>query len=95
MMEKNRRNSHIGKKIALAAAIQSVLAPLTMAQGGAPEEVVVSAQKREQLPTEVPFSVEVFGAEELARASITNAKELFQFSPSIEYWGVRARYSFF
>ena len=76
---------HVVKKAILAVTIQGVLAPLAMAQGGALEEVVVTAQKREQLLTEVPISVEVIGAEELTRANITNSKELFQHSPSITF----------
>jgi iron complex outermembrane recepter protein len=84
-MKKYLENAHFGKKLVLAGAIQAVFAPLTMAQSGVLEEVIVSAQKREQLLTEVPISVEVFGSEELNRASITNAKELFQHSPSITF----------
>ena len=84
-MKKYLENANFGKKLVLAGAIQAALTPFTMAQSGALEEVIVSAQKREQALSEVPISVEVFGAEELSRASITTAKELFQHSPSITY----------
>ena len=84
-MKKYLENADFGKKLVLAGAIQAALTPFTMAQSGALEEVIVSAQKREQALSEVPISVEVFGAEELSRASITTAKELFQHSPSITY----------
>lgn len=49
------------KSLLVAPAMQPVLAPMTPAEQGVLEEVVVSVQLREQSLTEVPISVEVFG----------------------------------
>lgn len=84
-MNRNKKSGRVGQRLVLAGAIQALLSPLAVAQGGQLEEVIVSAQKREQALTEVPISVEVFGAKELERANVTNAKELFQLSPSITF----------
>ena len=66
-MTKKIESARFGKKLFMVAAIQSAFAPFVLAQSGVLEEVIVSAQKREQLLTEVPLSVEVFGSEELSR----------------------------
>jgi len=84
-MTKKIESARFGKKLFMVAAIQSAFAPFVLAQSGVLEEVIVSAQKREQLLTEVPLSVEVFGSEELSRGSVTNSRQLFQLSPSITF----------
>ena len=84
-MTKKIESARFGKKLFMVAAIQSAFAPFALAQSGVLEEVIVSAQKREQLLTEVPLSVEVFGSEELNRGSVTNSRQLFQLSPSITF----------
>ena len=84
-MNRKAETACFGKKLVLVAAVQSVFAPFIFAQSGVLEEVIVSAQKREQLLTEVPISLEVFGSEELNRGSVTNSRQLFQLSPSITF----------
>jgi hypothetical protein len=61
-MTKKIESARFGKKLFMVAAIQSAFAPFVLAQSGVLEEVIVSAQKREHLLTEVPLSVEVFGS---------------------------------
>jgi outer membrane receptor protein involved in Fe transport len=47
------------------------------------EEVVVSAQRREENVMEVPISVTVLSSEQIANANITNPSELALYTPSL------------
>ena len=58
-MNRKAETACFGKKLVLVAAVQSVFAPFVFAQRGVMEEVIVSAQTREQMLTEVPISLEV------------------------------------
>lgn len=72
------------KKIRLATlvAVSIVSSP---AYGVTLEEVVVTAQKREQSLQDVPLSVAVVSAEALDRRNITDAVSLAQSAPSINF----------
>ena len=47
------------------------------------EEVIVTAQRREQSLQEVPVSVEAFGSVEILRQGYRDLNEISQFSPSV------------
>ena len=49
------------------------------------EEVVVTAQRRVESVQDVPISVSVFTAEDLAKANVTEAKNYLQFSPNVAF----------
>jgi iron complex outermembrane receptor protein len=51
--------------------------------GSSLEEIVVTAQRREQKLQDVPISVSAFGADELARVNVTNAVDLSKVDPSL------------
>lgn len=75
----------------LSLLISLALAPLTampvLAQetGGALEEVIVTAQRREQSLQEVPVSVTAFTAEQLERSNIKEAAQYLNLSPNVSY----------
>ncbi len=58
-----------------------------VAQNAAPglEEVVVTAQRREQNLQEVPISVTAFGGAELAQRNITNAVDYLALTPGVSF----------
>ena len=47
------------------------------------DEVVVTAQRREQSAQDVPISITVFNQEQLSNANITNAGDLANYTPSL------------
>ncbi|SEP65297.1 TonB-dependent Receptor Plug Domain [Solimonas aquatica] len=47
------------------------------------EEVIVSAQRRDESAQEVPISITVFDAKQLANANITNSSDLAAYTPSL------------
>ena len=47
------------------------------------EEVIVTAQKREQSLQDVPISVTAFGAEDIAFRGITDTMEIGQYVPNL------------
>ncbi len=50
------------------------------------EEVIVSARKREESLQEVPISVAAFSADSIKAMSLTNLKELGQFTPNLTFF---------
>ncbi|MBK6512329.1 MAG: TonB-dependent receptor [Haliea sp.] len=58
-----------------------------LAQGSAPalEEVVVTAQRREQNVQDVPISVSVFSGSELQQRNITNAVDYLVLTPGVSF----------
>ncbi len=75
----------------LSLMLAIVLAPLTaipvLAQEGAValEEVIVTAQRREQNLQEVPISITAFSGETLAKANIRSASEYLSQTPNVSY----------
>lgn len=47
------------------------------------EEIIVTAQRREESLQEVPISITVFSQEQLANANITNSADLAMYTPSL------------
>ncbi len=69
--------------IPLSIIISIALTPNVFAQG-ALEEIVVTAQRREQSLQEVPISLEAIGGQELLEQGFRTMDDLAEFSPSIE-----------
>jgi outer membrane receptor protein involved in Fe transport len=68
----------------------TLLAGYRTATAQAIEEVIVTAQRREQSLQEVPVSVEAFGAAEIQRQGYRDLNELGTFSPSVYISSERA-----
>jgi len=66
--------------------IPTLVGPPVLAQtGGALEEVVVTAQRREQSLQDVPVSVTAFSGEAVAKLGITEAAQYLQLTPNVSY----------
>ena len=72
--------------LSIAAAVTFAIQPIAQAQtdAGALEEIVVTAQKREQRLIDVPIAVTALGGEALERRGITNVQGLEGFSPNLQ-----------
>ena len=70
------------KAINALGCILFFMSPFAMAQL---EEVIVTAQKREQGYVDVPVAVSVFSGETLDMAKVTEFQDLVQVSPSLTY----------
>ena len=72
--------------LSIAAAVTFAIQPIAHAQtdAGALEEIVVTAQKREQRLIDVPIAVTALGGEALERRGITNVQGLEGFSPNLQ-----------
>ncbi len=73
------------KNSSLLAVFLSHILFITGAQAAVLEEVVVTAQKREQSLQEVPVSVSVLSDETLERRVITDTRSLAQAAPSLNF----------
>jgi len=78
----NRRSL---SKLVFGPALISVctMAPTPLHAQAALEEIVVTAQRREQSLQEVPISIEVFGGAEISRQGYRDMQELTNFSPTV------------
>ena len=68
--------------VAFATASLLAMTPMSLAQG-ALEEVVVTAQKREQNVAEVPVAVSVLSSEVVQDSFLNNMEDIQQFVPSV------------
>lgn len=68
----------------LLAASQLVIYTPALAQL---DEIIVTAQKREQRALEVPVSLSAFSGDALQRAGITDVRNLFYVAPSVSFHG--------
>lgn len=73
------------RNTALGASALGVMlvAPVTVQAQGALEEIIVTAQRREQSLQEVPISIEAFSGAELQQWGHRNMDELANFSPTV------------
>ena len=71
--------------LAIVAAAALLPAPAASAQTGDGylEEIVVTAQKREQSLAEVPIAISVLGADDVALRDITSIQTLSRFAPNL------------
>jgi len=57
--------------------------PAETRQSGGIEEVIVTAQRREQSAQDVPVSITVLDAQQISNANITNSSDLATYTPSL------------
>jgi iron complex outermembrane receptor protein len=70
--------------IATAVAAQTPpVMPVAEAGDGAPEEIIVTAQKREQRLQDVPIAVTAFSREFLDRGALRDIREIVQLAPGV------------
>ena len=70
--------------VALASGVVAV--PMAAAQGGLTiEEVVVTAQKRDESAQDVPISIDVIGETQLENLGVTDLEDFAQLLPSVSY----------
>ena len=68
------------------ALVSGVAAPMAAAQEGfAIEEVIVTAQKRDESAQDVPISIDVLGQGELEDLGVTDLEDFAQLLPSVSY----------
>lgn len=75
--------SVISRRNLLALSVCAALAPTDQLLANTIEEVVVTAQMREQTLQEVPMSVSAFTGEALKDANLNNFKDLFSITPGV------------
>jgi iron complex outermembrane recepter protein len=68
-----------------AIALSAAAVPAAAQQGSALEEIVVTAQRREQSLQEVPVSVTAFTGETLENLKIREAAQYLQLTPNVSY----------
>jgi iron complex outermembrane receptor protein len=66
------------------ASAQDAAAKSAEAQGGL-EEIVVTAQRREQSAKDVPISLQVIGADSLSRNVVVDTRDLAAITPTVNY----------
>jgi iron complex outermembrane recepter protein len=77
------KKTFIRNSITVAIAAASVSTAIAEAQVTALEEVVVSAQRRQESMQDVPLSVTAIGGDMLKQARITNSADLVKVTPSL------------
>ena len=87
-MQVSRKKStpHVFSRTPIAAGIVAALAtPVVFAQSEdlAIEEIITTAQKREQSLQDVPISIQMLGSESIDELNLTNFKEYTQMLPSV------------
>ncbi len=73
----------LGAAIAMPATAQQDQAP-RRASALTLEEVIVTAQRREEAAQDVPISIAVFTQKQLDNANITNSSDLANVTPSLQ-----------
>ena len=71
------------KQTLLAAAISGCVCSSVLAESLALEEVVVTAQKREQSLQDVPIAVQAIGGDMLEQNSVTTISDIGNMSPGL------------
>ena len=79
-------------KLSLIAFLFSPVAPV-MAQGSALEEVIVTAQKREESIQDVGIAITAFSGEQLDALGITDSVAIAEFTPGVHISGNNAGYT--
>ena len=79
-------------KLSLFAFLFSPVAPV-MAQGSALEEVIVTAQKREESIQDVGIAITAFSGEQLDALGITDSTAIAEFTPGVHISGNNAGYT--
>jgi iron complex outermembrane recepter protein len=69
--------------IIICAVLSTGAIPLQVYAQGVLEEIIVTAQRREQSLQDVPVSLEVINGDDISRQGITNLRELSVFAPGL------------
>lgn len=77
--------SHTLKPLVAALAGMIGSAALAASNNATLEEVVVTAQKREQSLQDVPISISAFGAEQIDQANMKGATDYLQSTPNVSF----------
>lgn len=80
-----RTHSHTLKPLVAALAGMIGSAALAASNNATLEEVVVTAQKREQSLQDVPISISAFGAEQIDQANMKGATDYLQSTPNVSF----------
>ena len=78
-------NTAVALAAAIAAALGSMAGSAVAAEGGGIEEIIVTAQRREQNLQDVGISVSAFGAEEVRNLGFTNTVDVANMTPNLSY----------
>ena len=78
-------NTAVALAAAIAAALGSMAGSAVAAEGGGIEEIIVTAQRREQNLQDVGISVSAFGAEEVRNLGFTSTVDVAQMTPNLSY----------
>ncbi len=70
--------------ICTIALVNFIVAPLAIAQATVLEEVIVTAQKREQSLQDTPIAISAFDAAALEQQGISNIGDIGQFTPNVQ-----------
>ncbi len=65
------------------------LVPVHAQQSGALEEIVVTAQKREQNLQDVPISIQVLGSQQLQQLNLSSFEDYIEFLPTVSWLSER------
>lgn len=68
---------------AATAAVPAATEEKSARRSGLTEEIIVTAQRREESLQEVPMSITVLDAKQLSNANITNSSDLVAYTPSL------------
>jgi len=79
----NNLNKHILAKTILSSVITTFYFSPTLLQAQALEEIIVTAQRREQSLQEVPISIETYSGAEITRQGYRDINDLAVFSPTV------------
>jgi iron complex outermembrane receptor protein len=82
------RDTMKGRNITLlvgVAALGTALTSPAWAQDGADDEIIVTAQKREQALQDVPLAISAFTADTIEELGLSSSEELAAFTPNMTY----------
>ena len=84
-VHKSTRASHAGAGFAVVCLAAGAILPATaLAQDASLDEIVVTAQKREQSLLDVPVTIDVFTADDIEKTGALNLIEMQDFIPGFE-----------
>ncbi|HNS28578.1 MAG TPA: Plug domain-containing protein, partial [Steroidobacteraceae bacterium] len=73
---------------AVSAAVMAAVAPAQAQTSGGLEEVIVTAQKREESLQNVPLSIQAIGTEKLEQLHVTRFDDYVKYLPSVAYQSI-------
>jgi iron complex outermembrane receptor protein len=82
-MIRNKLRNPISHAVGLSVLLSLSASPLVNAAGVAIEEVIITAQKREENLQESPIAVTAFGVDELRELGATDISQIADFTPNV------------